>query len=163
ANDAQNADQTATLTQEFVGWTASGHDNAAALAGLNTYGTFTQNADGSWSYALDNSRAATQALTTGSNLSYDVWYTMTDADGDPSLASLALGGRGAEHSGGVVTPHTEGPDARVLEHGLTSVQDTSETTAGTFTVAASDGILNVNIGGTTYTLAQVQAFNGTQT
>src|SRR6185369_14099651 len=50
ANDAQGADTAATLTQEFVGWTADGQDNTAALAGLNTYGTLTQNADGGWSY-----------------------------------------------------------------------------------------------------------------
>ncbi|MFM5136891.1 hypothetical protein ACEUBA_22210, partial [Aeromonas rivipollensis] len=38
----------------------------------------------------------------------------------------------------------------------------TETVTGSFTVSASDGILNVVIGGTTYTLAQLQGFNGTQ-
>lgn len=49
----------------------------------------------------------------------------------------------------------------MLEHGLTSVPDTSETTTGTFTVSATDGILNVVVGGSTFTLAQVQAFGAT--
>ena len=69
------------------------------------------------------------------------------------------------NDGASVTTQAAGaaPDATVLEHGLTSVGDTTETTTGTFTVSASDGILNVVIGGTTFTLAEVQAFNGTQT
>ena len=158
-NDTANAD----TPKAFDAWTATGHDNAAALAGLNTYGTLTQNGDGSWSYSLDNSRAATQALTSGSTLSYDVWYTMRDADGDTSPAKLTLTVHGADDSAGVVTVNTQGPDATVFEHGLTSVGDTSETTTGSFSVSASDGILNVVIGGTTFTLAQAQAFNGTQT
>src|SRR5262249_53121038 len=132
--------------------------------GLNTYGTLTQNGDGSWSYTLDNSRAATQALTSSSNLSFDVWYTMKDADGDTSIAKLTIGVHGADDNASVVTSaQVQGPDNTVLEHGLTSIGDTSETTTGTFSVSATDGILNVNIGGTTFTLAQVQGFNGTQT
>src|SRR4029453_5386022 len=95
SNDAQGADTTATLTQELVGWTADGHDNTAALAGLNTYGTLTQNADGSWSYALDNSRSATQALTAANTLSYAVWSTVKDADGDTSPAMLTITIHGA--------------------------------------------------------------------
>src|SRR6185295_3488839 len=63
-NDTANAD----TPKAFDSWTASGHDNTAALGGLNTYGTLTQNADGSWSYALDNSRQATQALTAANTL-----------------------------------------------------------------------------------------------
>src|SRR6185295_12884537 len=63
-NDTANADS----PKAFDSWTASGHDNTAALGGLNTYGTLTQNADGSWSYALDNSRQATQALTAANTL-----------------------------------------------------------------------------------------------
>ncbi|WOQ14868.1 hypothetical protein [Aeromonas media] len=39
----------------------------------------------------------------------------------------------------------------------------TETVSGSFTVSATDGILNVVIGGTTYTLAQLQGFNGSQT
>jgi VCBS repeat-containing protein len=114
-------------------------------------------------YTLNNGLSAVQGLSAGQTLTETFSYTMTDSDGDHSSATLTLTITGSNDSASVVTAHAEGPDATVFEHGLTSGGDTSETTSGTFSVAASDGILNVVIGGTTFTLAQVQAFNGTQT
>ena len=155
SNDSAGADAPAV----FTAWAA----DAAAIAALSTYGTLTQNANGSWSYLLDNSRAATQALTSSYHLSFELNYTMQDQDGDTSTAHLTITINGASDGASVVTAQATGPDATVLEHGLTTVPDTSETTSGTFTVSASDGIQDLVIGGTTYTLAQMQAFNGTQT
>ncbi|MBP4042502.1 VCBS domain-containing protein, partial [Aeromonas sp. SrichE-2G] len=52
-NDVSGADTPAV----FVGWSATGHDNSAAVSALGTYGTFTQNpTTGAWSYTLDNSK-----------------------------------------------------------------------------------------------------------
>ena len=153
-NDLPGADTPAA----FTSWSGS---DTAAITALNTYGTLTQNSDGTWNYALDNTRAATQALTSGSPLSYDLHYTMQDADGDPSSATLTITITGADDGASVVTAAATGPDATVLEHGLTSVPDTSETTTGSFTLSATDGIHDVVIGGTTFTLAQVQAFGTT--
>ncbi|XKL92108.1 hypothetical protein HC167_12265 [Aeromonas media] len=105
SNDAGGADTPAV----FVGWSASGHDNGAAVAALNSYGTFTQDpVTGAWTYVLDNSKAATQALTAGSNLSYDVWYTMKDADGDESIAKLTINIKGVDDSSSVVTAAATG-------------------------------------------------------
>jgi VCBS repeat-containing protein len=56
SNDAAGADAPSV----FTSWSAG---NAANVAALNTYGTLTLNNDGSWSYVLDNTPAATQALT----------------------------------------------------------------------------------------------------
>ncbi|MGE6123073.1 VCBS domain-containing protein, partial [Aeromonas media] len=113
------------------------------------------------------SKAATQALTAGSNLSYDVWYTMKDADGDESIAKLTINIKGADDSSSVVTAAATGPDHLVYESGLnpdgSNAAANTETVSGSFTVSATDGILNVVIGGTTYTLAQLQGFNGSQT
>ena len=154
SNDTSGADTPAA----FVGWSTG---DTTAINALNTYGTLTQNADGTWSYALNNALAATQALTSASSLSYDLHYTMQDADGDTSPATLTIIINGANDSASVVTAETTGPDATVLEHGLTSVPDTSETTTGSFTLSATDGIHDVVIGGMTFTLAQVQAFGTT--
>ena len=150
-NDAAGADTPAA----FVGW--SGGDSAAINA-LNTYGVLTQNGDGGWSYVLDHSRAATQALTASSSLSFDLHYTMKDADGDPSDAKLTITVTGADDGARVVTASASGPDASVTEHGLTSVVDSGETVTGTFTVTATDGIASITVGGTSFTLAQMQAF-----
>ncbi|CDX43060.1 putative Outer membrane adhesin like proteiin [Mesorhizobium sp. SOD10] len=160
ANDASGAD----TPKSFVSW--SGAD-AAAITALNTYGTLTQNANGTWSYVLDNSRAATQALTAASNLSYTLHYTMQDADGDTSSATLTINVTGADDTASVVTASAQGPDNTVYEAGLnpngSNAASNTETSTGSFTIAASDGIQDVVIGGTTFTLAQIQAFNGTQT
>ncbi|TIQ38096.1 MAG: hypothetical protein E5X48_03590, partial [Mesorhizobium sp.] len=160
ANDASGAD----TPKSFVGWSAG---DAAAIAALNTYGTLTQNANGTWSYVLDNSRAATQALTAASNLSYTLHYTMQDADGDTSSATLTINVTGANDTASVVTASAQGPDNTVYEAGLnpngSNAVSNTETSTGSFTIAASDGIQNIVIGGTTFTLAQIQAFNGTQT
>ncbi|MER9903975.1 VCBS domain-containing protein, partial [Mesorhizobium sp. M0052] len=157
-NDASGAD----TPKSFSAW--SGGD-AAAITALTTYGTLTQNANGTWSYVLDNSKAATQALTSGSHLSYDLHYTMTDADGDTSPATLTITIDGANDSASVVTAQAQGADNTVYEAGLNpngsnALADT-ETSTGSFTISATDGIQNVVIGGTTFTLAQVQAFAAT--
>ncbi len=157
SNDISGAD----TPMAFTAWDLVG--DAATITALNTYGTLAQNGDGTWSYVLDNSRAATQALTSASNLSFDLNYTMQDADGDTSTAHLTITVAGTDDSASVATLNASGPDGTVYEHGLTSVPDTSETTTGTFSVAATDGIDHVVFGGTTYTLAQMMAFNGTQT
>ncbi|MEZ0271310.1 MAG: retention module-containing protein, partial [Methylophilaceae bacterium] len=161
-NDASGAD----TAKVFDTWSAVGHDNSAALTELSKYGSLVQNGDGSWSYTLNNADADTQALTSASSLSYDLWYTMKDADGDPSPAKLTITITGANDNASVVTAATSGPDNTVFEAGLnpngSNAASTSETSTGSFTVTATDGILNIVIGGTTYTLAQMQAFNGTQ-
>src|SRR6202008_4420404 len=113
-NDTANAD----TPKAFDSWSASGHDNTAALAGLNTYGALTQNADRSWGYALDNSRSATQALTTANTLSYDVWYTMKDADGDTSPAMLTITIHGATDAQEVSVAAAGGDGTTVYETAL---------------------------------------------
>ncbi|WP_254204349.1 retention module-containing protein [Aeromonas sp. FDAARGOS 1415] len=154
-NDFAGADTPAA----FVGWSASGHDNTVALTALNTYGTFTQNPDGTWAYALDNTRVATQVLNASSSLSYDVWYTMTDADGDQSIAKLTVNIQGADDSA-KVTVAARGADTTVFEAGLnpngSAAQTNAETDGSTFQVFASDGIKQLVIGGTTFTVAQLQ-------
>ncbi|MGE6159201.1 VCBS domain-containing protein, partial [Aeromonas media] len=131
-----------------------------AVAALNSYGTFTQDpVTGAWTYVLDNSKAATQALTAGSSLSYDVWYTMTDSDGDQSIAKLTINIQGADDTA-KVTVAANGADTTVFEAGLnpngSAAQTNAETDGSTFQVFASDGIKQLVIGGTTFTVAQLQ-------
>ena len=154
-NDVAGAD----TPKSFVAWGA----DAAAVAELNSYGTLTQNSDGSWSYVLDNSRAATQALGSGFSKDFTLNYSMQDADGDPSPASLTITVKGAADGASVVTAAATGPDATVHEAGLPSgtANDGSHVTMGSFTVSATDGIANIVVGGVVFTLAQMQAFGTT--
>lgn len=67
--------------------TAVGSDTA--IAGL--YGTLTLSDDGSYSYAVDNSNAAVDALrTTGDTLSDTFTYTIADAGGLTSTSTLTI-------------------------------------------------------------------------
>ncbi|MGN5291555.1 retention module-containing protein [Aeromonas sp. 11P] len=158
-NDTSGADTLAV----FVGWSATGHDNSAAVSALATYGVFTQNpTTGAWSYTLDNSRAATQALTSLFNQSYDVWYTMKDADGDESIAKLTITIQGANDTA-KVTVAAEGADSTVYEAGLnpdgSAAAGNSETDSDSFQVSASDGIKEVVIGGVTFSVATLKTFS----
>ncbi len=56
--------------------------DAAAIAQLSTYGTLTQNANGTWSYMLNNGQCGDAGADSASSLNYTLNYTMQDADGD---------------------------------------------------------------------------------
>jgi VCBS repeat-containing protein len=55
-----------------------------------TYGSVTIAADGTWTYTLDNGNPATQALTQGQHVSDVFTYTMDDAHGATSSATLTI-------------------------------------------------------------------------
>jgi hypothetical protein len=61
----------------------------------------------------------------------------------------------------VVTAQPTGPDASVSEAGLGPNGSSAETTTGSFTISASDGIVDIVVGGTTFSLEQIQAFGTT--
>ncbi|PKO91950.1 MAG: hypothetical protein CVU15_10250, partial [Betaproteobacteria bacterium HGW-Betaproteobacteria-1] len=56
-----------------------------------TYGTINIASDGSYTYQLDNSRPATQALAQGQTVTDEVTYTMQDAAGATSSTTLTIG------------------------------------------------------------------------
>ena len=55
-----------------------------------TYGTLTLGADGTWTYALDNLDGDTQALSQGQAAQDVFTYTMKDASGATSTATLTI-------------------------------------------------------------------------
>ncbi|MGA7436987.1 MAG: VCBS domain-containing protein, partial [Luteibacter sp.] len=138
-----------------AGGPVSGHVGTG-VAGQ--YGTLTLNADGSYSYAVDNANPVVNALKDGGTLTETYTYTITDADGDRSTTTLTITihGRtdgtpaiGAVDGNGSATGH-----ATVHEGGLAD-HDGSQTTTGTLTVTAGDGLASVTIGGTTLTTDQL--------
>ena len=134
---------------------------ATVVAGL--YGSLQLGADGSYSYRLDNTNAAVNALKDTETLSEIFTYTITDADGDPSTTTLTLTINGTTDGGPsiVAVDGNAGAtgQASVLEAGLTSGADTSETTSGTISVGSPDGLTSVKVGGVTLTVAQLQALS----
>ena len=127
------------------------------------YGHLTLNADGSYSYRLDNTNVAVNALKDTETLSETFTYTITDADGDPSTTTLTLTINGTTDGGPSIVAVNGNAgatgQASVLEAGLTSGVDTSETTSGTISVGSPDGLTSVKVGGVTLTVAQLQALS----
>src|SRR5262249_16630196 len=65
-------------------------------AKAGTYGSVTLNANGSYTYTVDNSNAAVQALrTSGQTLTDTFTYTMVDGSGASSSATLTVTIQGA--------------------------------------------------------------------
>jgi VCBS repeat-containing protein len=55
------------------------------------YGTFTMTADGVWTYTLDDSNSAVQALNVGDTLTDT--FTVTSIDGTEQVVTIVIGGR----------------------------------------------------------------------
>ena len=83
---------------------------------VGTYGTLTLNADGSYSYMLDNADPDTNALAQGQTATDVFTYTMADADGATSTATLTITITGT-NDGPVAVADDNAGDA-VIESGV---------------------------------------------
>ena len=79
---------------EAAGGSLTAVSGATVINGI--YGQLTINPDGSYSYALDNTRAAVQALAEGVTAFETFTYEVKDADGLTDLAQLTLSIAGAD-------------------------------------------------------------------
>ncbi|MCO4091142.1 MAG: cadherin-like domain-containing protein [Sphingorhabdus sp.] len=120
----------------------------SALAG--TYGSLTMNANGSYSYALNNANAAVQGLDGDDSLTEVFTYTITDGDGDTSTTTLTVTINGSDDPITINGLSVSGPDLIVDEDDLldgSSPNTPALTQNGTFTVNGVDGIASIKIGG----------------
>ncbi|XXQ67548.1 VCBS domain-containing protein [Neisseriaceae bacterium B1] len=67
--------------------------------GTNSFGKFTINADGTYTYTLNNDNPKVNALKIGETLTDTITYTITDKDGDTSTATLTVTIKGSEVPG----------------------------------------------------------------
>ena len=115
-----------------------------------TYGHVTIAADGTWSYALDNDSAATQALTQGQHVTDVFTYTMRDALGSTSSATLTIditGTNDAPTLAGVITAplvDTASYDSFAAIKGALAGNDIDSGETATLSYAALDGGHAVN-------------------
>jgi VCBS repeat-containing protein len=130
-----------------------------------TYGSIVLSANGNYTYTLDNGNPVVNALKDGQTLTEVVHYTITDKDGDTSTTTLTITINGHTDGAPAITPvDGNGGSAGqvdVFEHGLTSTADTSETHIGAITIAAADGLKSISVGGSSFTLAQLQSLGTT--
>ncbi|MDN4592266.1 hypothetical protein DBA29_27745, partial [Xenophilus aerolatus] len=134
------------------------------------YGQVVLNADGSYTYTLDNDNPAVNALKDGDTLTEVVNYTITDADGDASSATLTITINGRTDAGaGPEIAAVDGNgsaagDAEVYERGLVdgpAGPDGSETTTASVSINTPDGLRSISVGGTVVSLAQLQSLGTT--
>ncbi|MDD4854682.1 MAG: Calx-beta domain-containing protein, partial [Sulfuricurvum sp.] len=157
--DTIGADTTLTPVSGVV----AGTDTSAAVSGhigiavAGTYGSVNIAADGTYTYTLSNTDVRVQHLKTGETLTDSFVYTITDSDSDTSTTTLTITINGTTDvptisavDGNSGDPHTAG-QSTVYEAGLAAGSNpsvTSETTTGTISVSAKDGLTSVSIGGT---------------
>ncbi|WP_166644591.1 retention module-containing protein, partial [Halomonas ventosae] len=158
-------DTTTALTGDVLANDTLGADRPASVAFGDTqasYGTFTDNGDGTWSYSLDNSLAAVQALGEGDTLTETFGYTLTDADGDESTASLTITITGQDDGVTLTGLSAEGAEQTVAEANLpagSSPEAAALTQSGTFSFTALDELGSLSVGGQSLSLADLQGLS----
>ncbi|QID17096.1 retention module-containing protein [Nitrogeniibacter mangrovi] len=145
-------------TNDTIGADGAPAGGAVTAATVNLgHGTLVLNADGSYTYTLDNANSEVNGLNSGESLTDSYTYTITDADGSTSTATLSITIDGHADGAPIITiPDTDGA-ANATDMTLA---ETAGATAGSFTVSAEAGIASVSVDGTSLTLAQLNALSG---
>ncbi|WP_218023819.1 VCBS domain-containing protein, partial [Halomonas halmophila] len=150
--DAEGADGATVTAVESTNVPANDADAADGTLTIDgEYGALTLNADGSYSYTLDNTNLDVQGLSDGETLDEVFSYTLTDGDSDADNANLTITIEGSDDDVTVnvpndhdsTTPDGEIGDQVVFESGLdngsaTNAADTQ--VESSFTLTALDGL-----------------------
>ncbi|MFO6423942.1 type I secretion C-terminal target domain-containing protein, partial [Motilimonas sp. KMU-193] len=93
-NDMYGSDIVAPVVGAAVGEAVGNVSGGVGQVLVGNYGSLTLNADGTYSYTLDNKNADVQALNNNQTLQDKFTYTISDDNGDLSSASLIITVRG---------------------------------------------------------------------
>ena len=99
ANDTDVDNTTASLVVSAIRTGTEGGSGTSGTVGAaltGAHGTLTLNADGSYTYVVNNSDAAVQALNTGGTLTDTFTYTVKDPGGLTDTAQLTITINGAD-------------------------------------------------------------------
>ncbi|RIX39765.1 MAG: adhesin, partial [Rhodocyclales bacterium GT-UBC] len=162
-------DDVATITEGDVPNTVSGNvllgvgadnvgadTNATPVGAANTalnYGTLVLNANGSYTYTLDNANPTVKALKNGEHLTEEYTYTLTDGDGSSTTAKLTITINGQDDA----LPTLDIPDENVpgQADGDKTVAETADAVGGEFTISAAGGLASLTVGTTVITSSQL--------
>ncbi|MCF7204056.1 retention module-containing protein [Pseudomonas oligotrophica] len=128
-------------------------------ASAGAYGQLTLNADGSFTYVLNNGLPAVQALDDGETLTETFSYTIQDADGDPSTATLTITITGSNDAPTLSLGPTDSFADEAGLSGGSAAAGNGEFASGSFTLGDSDGLddlQSVTINGKTVAIASLQ-------
>ncbi|MEZ5742539.1 MAG: VCBS domain-containing protein, partial [Sphingomonadaceae bacterium] len=166
ANDSDVDDgETAALTVNALSFGASDGTLGASLEG--TYGSLVLNANGSYTYTLDNSLASTQALQQGETADEVFSYTTQDVNGAVSTSTLTVSITGtndrptitstAADAQGSVTEVGTNETGVATANGQLTASDVDTAATQTWTVLSTNGTygtigIDAMTGEWTYTL-----------
>src|SRR5690606_30911097 len=117
--------ETATLSVSGVRFGSTPGTPGTALTG--TYGSLVLNANGTYTYALDNARPATQELGQGESGTEVFTYTIVDANGAKSTSTLTITVEGTNDQP-IITSDADAAAGAVIERGTANA--TAVQTAG---------------------------------
>ncbi len=127
-----------TLTATDVDHDSSTSWSLASGTGTGTYGSLTLSAAGAWTYTLDNSKPATQALAVGESRTETFSATVSDGQGGSKVQVITVTVNGTNDAP-VVTSAASAATGTVVEAGLTPAgAATAGTPSATGTLTASD-------------------------
>ncbi|HEV7368279.1 cadherin-like domain-containing protein, partial [Arenibaculum sp.] len=159
ANDS-DPDTSDTLTVTAIR-TQGGTVGTIGTGLAGTYGTLTQQANGTYSYAIDNAKPEVQALAVGQTLTDAFVYTISDGNGGTTTATLTVTIQGANDGpAAVADTATIVEGATVPTTGTVRANDSDTDTADTLTVTAirtqggTVGTVGTGLAGTYGTLTQ---------
>ena len=118
---------------------------------VGQYGTLVLNANGTYTYTLNNANPAVNALNDNQTLQDVFSYTIKDADGTEATANLTI----------TINGHTDSPPGLIVEG--TTLPETADATPGSFLVEAEAGISSITISGTTDHVVTLQQLNNLAT
>ena len=167
SNDT-DADSSLGLGETIAVASVSGSALNLGVSVLGTYGSVIINANGTYTYTLDNNDVDTEALSTGQTVTDSFSYTVVDAHGATGTASLVISIAGSTDN---IPPALTGSPA-TLSNGieetayiisaaslLTGYTDANSDPLSVSNLASSAGSL-INNGDGTYTLTPAANFNG---
>ncbi|AVD89150.1 retention module-containing protein [Pseudomonas sp. SWI44] len=155
SNAVTGTEQHTELTGNVLGNDVQGADRVVGgpvIAGTftGTYGTLVLAADGSYTYTLNTNDPDFKNLGGGGNGLEHFTYTIKDADGDTSSATLTLNISNLNDPVTLDGLEVQGGELNVYEKHLGdgSAPNASELTQqGTFKVTAPDGLQSLSVGG----------------
>ncbi len=105
-----DAGDTKTVVGVVAGVQASASGSVGTTVG-GTYGSIVINADGTYTYTLNNNHATVEALNDGQSISESFTYTMQDASGATSTSTILITIEGADDLPFAVVDHDTSEEA----------------------------------------------------
>ena len=126
-----------------------------------SYGSVQIDANGDYTYTLDNDNGDVRALSDGDALSDEFTYTVKDADGDTSQTTLTITINGKDNSVSISSDEVSVEESDLNASGTATYDGstpsgTDEIDTGSFTVTVPDGLASITVGGTVVTASDLE-------